>query len=234
VEDNRHLLAPRPLDRVWVIGGTSGIGKACVDVMAGTREAFGTDEHDADVRDPLALARVFQQMQPTHVVYSAGINKLAWIKQATPEEFLALLHVNVVGFQTLLTVLLGHSKKPIPVVAISSDAATRPMRTSFMYCASKAALDMAVKVAARELAPEGWRINAVAPGKVDRTGMTDYVDRMVPALRGWTRQYAEDYELSSTPIGRRIDPIEVAETVSHVLFGSLALNGAIVPVTGGR
>jgi NAD(P)-dependent dehydrogenase (short-subunit alcohol dehydrogenase family) len=108
------------------------------------------------------------------------------------------------------------------------------MRTSAVYCASKAALEMAVRVASREYAPKGWRINAVAPGKVADTPMTGYVDDRVLTLRGWSAEFAEKYELASTPLGRKITKAEVAGVIEQVLFGPAAQTGEIVAVNGGR
>lgn len=224
-------------DQVWVVGGDSGIGKEIVlEAQSCGYEAVGTGEADCDVRRPIEVLRTFEAIKPTHIVYSAGINDLRWIPDISNDAFLDLLHVNVVGFATLLSILVGnpYANDAYSLVAISSDAAVRPMRTSLMYCASKAALDQAVRVAAREMGPFGWRVNAVAPGKVADTGMTEYVDRTVPALRGWTEEYAAEYERASSPLGRPVTKSEVAKVVLSVLFGAVALNGAIIPVNGGR
>jgi NAD(P)-dependent dehydrogenase (short-subunit alcohol dehydrogenase family) len=131
-----------------------------------------------------------------------------------------------------------HSETSLPyrpsIVAISSAAARRPMRTSTIYCATKAALDQAVRVMARELASAGWRINAVAPGKVMDTNMTRYVDAKVRELRGWTEEYAQAYEAASNALGMPAMPDAVAQVVLDVLFGPPSLNGAIIDVNGGR
>ena len=93
---------------------------------------------------------------------------------------------------------------------------------------------MVVKVLARERAGQGWRINAVAPGKVSNTKMTEYVDLRVQEIRGWTKDYADAYERASSALGRPATPEEVAQVVCDVLFGPLALNGSIVEINGGR
>jgi NAD(P)-dependent dehydrogenase (short-subunit alcohol dehydrogenase family) len=93
---------------------------------------------------------------------------------------------------------------------------------------------MTVKVFARELAGSGWRVNAVAPGKVSGTKMTEYVDARVQEIRGWTPEYADAYERASSALGRPATPDEVAQVICDVLFGSMALNGSIVEVNGGR
>jgi NAD(P)-dependent dehydrogenase (short-subunit alcohol dehydrogenase family) len=108
------------------------------------------------------------------------------------------------------------------------------MRTSAIYCASKAALEMAVRVASRELAPLGWRVNAVAPGKVADTPMTSYVDQRVMEIRGWTEEQASEYERQSSPLGRMVTKEEVADVILNVLNGPQAQTGEIIAVNGGR
>ena len=147
-----------------------------VPVFAYGREHF-------DIRNAEALAVAIEESRPSHVVYSIGVNYLDWLGDLDERHFNRIITVNVWGFVRTLQALREAGCGPCSVVVISSDAAIRPMRTSLAYCASKAALEMAMRVASRELADEGWRINAVAPGKVEGTGMTDYVDIRVLALR---------------------------------------------------
>jgi NAD(P)-dependent dehydrogenase (short-subunit alcohol dehydrogenase family) len=74
------------------------------------------------------------------------------------------------------------------IVAISSIAGSLTHRFMAPYCASKAGVEMLVRVAADELGPLGVRCNAVAPGLVptemadplvqDRVIVDDYVDQM--------------------------------------------------------
>lgn len=226
--------------RVLVLGGTSGIGAACVElaIKMGFEVEFSGRE-DYHVNDYTRLRQHLIDFRPTHMVYSVGVNILQWSKFATKDDFLAMMMINVWGFVEAVQVLQDmHATINAPyrpsVVAISSDAARRPMRTSLSYCASKAALDQAVRVLARELASEGWRINAVAPGKVLNTNMTHYVDAKVRELRGWTKEFADAYERSSNALGMPAMPDAVAQVVMDVLFGPMSMNGAIVEINGGR
>jgi NAD(P)-dependent dehydrogenase (short-subunit alcohol dehydrogenase family) len=202
--------------------------------MVGLR-ATGVDKIDADVRVRRPVWEVIADANPRYVVYSAGVTALDWIGDASYMDFKRLMDINVYGFINVLQGLIdlgtGYQRS---IVAITSDAAWRPMRASLNYCASKAALEMAVKVAARELAPHGWKVNAVAPGKVSDTQMTEYVDKRVMELRGWTAEEAEHRELSSNTLGRMVHPVEVAEVVVSTLLGPQAQTGAVIPVNGGR
>lgn len=222
--------------RLVILGGTSGIGKA-VEFLSAKQFSFESvtalgREH-FDIRDEEALDSHLKKLDPTDVVYSVGVNELDWLKDIHLLTFRHLMEVNVWGFLSTMQTL-QRMEGPRSVVAVTSDAAWRPMRTSAAYCASKAALEMAVRVASRELAPFGWRVNAVAPGKVADTAMTRYVDERVLELRGWSEGEASAYERQSSPLGRMVTKAEVAEVVFSVLNGPKAQTGEIVAVNGGR
>jgi NAD(P)-dependent dehydrogenase (short-subunit alcohol dehydrogenase family) len=224
---------------LWVLGGTSGIGKATFEMLWEDQPsvfdraaAFGYEDFNAIYRAP--LRKRLAEWRPTDVVYSVGINKLDWIKDISALDFQEVMTTNVYGFINLMRMLHEDGIAPVNIVVVTSDAAWRPMRTSAVYCASKAALEMAVRVASREYAGKGWRINAVAPGKVEDTPMTEYVDERVLELRGWTKTFAEKYERDSTPLGRKVTKDEVAAVIQQVLFGPAAQTGEIIAVNGGR
>lgn len=222
--------------RLVILGGTSGIGKA-VEFLSAKQYHFqhvtALGREHFDIRDEEALDSHLKKLDPTDVVYSVGVNELDWVKDIHLLTFRHLMEVNVWGFLSTLQTL-QRMEGPRSVVAVTSDAAWRPMRTSAAYCASKAALEMAVRVASRELAPFGWRVNAVAPGKVADTAMTRYVDERVLELRGWSEEEASAYERQSSPLSRMVTKAEVAEVVFSILNGPQAQTGEIVAVNGGR
>lgn len=225
--------------KLWVLGGKSGIGKTVFEQLmlppspfeAG--QAFSYADFNVKYRSPIRKALV-ETFQPTDVVYSVGLNKLDWVRDVKYFDFTEVMEANVYGLLNVIRVLDEANYGPVNLVAVTSDAAWRPMRTSAVYCASKAAAEMAVRVASREYASKGWRINAVAPGKVKDTPMTTYVDRRVLELRGWSEADAENYERQSTPIGRKVTKEEVAQVIEQVLFGPAAQTGDIIAVNGGR
>lgn len=223
-----------------VIGGNSGIGEQFVkDVVKDDRFRetmwYSPDTNEMDVRNRSSIAMYVREYGPfDFLVYCAGVNTLQWIghlHQAVVDDTFA---VNVEGFIWLL----NEHEKLFPdssgsAVAISSDASRIAMRTSISYCASKAALNMAVRVAARELAPR-WQINAVAPGIIDDTPMTEYIDQNVPYIRGWTPEQARRYEQSMIPVGRRGTKAEIAHVMRDLLQSPGYLTGTIVEISGGK
>ena len=220
--------------KAFVIGGHSGIGAAIAARLRDEDvEVDAPEKRYCDVRS-LDIEWTVKKREYDYYVYSAGINHLDWIPGMNLQMMQQIFDVNVMGFMRMLSWITRDPCTPARVVAISSDAAVRPMRTSMAYCSSKAALDMAVKCAARELGPAGWRINAVSPGMTANTGMTKYIDKEVPEIRGWTPEQALEYEMSQQPLRRRAEPAEIADVVWATLIGPDFLNGSVITVNGGR
>lgn len=225
---------------VLVIGGSTpnSIGSAIAERLRWMgHKAFapGPEFLNVVTHDSAQIERTIRTYGlPDAVVYSVGVNELEWSYKLERESFERLMTVNVWGFVNVLQALQS-TKVPYSVLAVTSDAAVRPMRTSMAYCASKAALNQVIRVASREMAFEGWRINGIAPGKVEGTEMTRYVDETVLQLRAWTKEHAEAYELASSPIGRKLWPAEIAAAACDILLSDAAgWTGDIISVNGGR
>ena len=224
---------------------------------------FGSNEQTADVTSTEHLRaflynHIMFESDPDgllvselHVAYCAGVNLLDRIEDISPIDLQQTFDVNVMGFINLLKVLTlaasgvttrkwAHETDYQPVrfdlasvVAVASDAARNPMRNSIAYCASKAALVQAVRVAARELAPK-TRVNSVSPAIIDDTPMTWMIDKAVQAQRGWSEEEARDYERSLIPMRRRAYKHEVASVILQTLAGPEFLTGSNIEITGGK
>lgn len=224
------------MSKLWVLGAkTGGVGDAILDTARGRwayDEIIGTGT-EVDVRNPDAIERFVKKHKPfTAVAYCVGINELAWINEIRSTQYLNMLHVNVVGFINVLQSVVRNQTSG-NVLAISSDSSKTPMRGSLMYCSSKAAMDMAIKCAARELAPL-WRINGIAPSVIADTNMSADVDKTVQDIRGWTAEQAMEYELSLVPMKRRVTKEEVAQLSHDILQGPEFMTGSIVEIRGGK
>jgi NAD(P)-dependent dehydrogenase (short-subunit alcohol dehydrogenase family) len=225
--------------RCLILGGNSGIGEATAKLIDGNGPVVYRPKHtELDVTQPGHVRRYIAIHGPfQYIVYSAGVNHLQWIKDCSSDEYQNARHtmdVNVGGFIAVASEHINiWPNSYVSAVAVSSDAAERPMRGSLAYCTSKAALDMAIRCMARELAPL-WRVNGVAPGMVEGTAMTKYIDETIPKFRGWSPEYAREYERTSVPTGRRATLEEVAETIQWILLGPEQMTGTIIKINGGR
>ncbi len=122
----------------------------------------------------------------------------------------------------LLTVALAAQGRPAVVVNIGSGAATRARPGASHYCTSKAALEMATKATAVELADAGIRVNCVSPGFVT-------VDSPVNPV---TDTYRD--QVSRNPMGRPGDPAEIAAAVLWLASENASfVTGTVLRVDGG-
>jgi NAD(P)-dependent dehydrogenase (short-subunit alcohol dehydrogenase family) len=227
-------------DKVLIVGGTSGIGEEVSRVLQKSHRwdlnQFIPSSDFMDVTSRHSVEKFIETYGPfNYIVYSAGTNHLTWMNDPTVTFHAEdAFDVNCAGWiQVISEHVRQYPESPLSAVAVSSDAARIPMRGSVAYCASKAALDMAVRVMARELAPL-HRINAVAPGMVDGTPMTEYIDSTIPQFRGWTPDQARNYERQNVPTKRRATVTEVAETIVWILMGPAQMTGSIIEINGGR
>jgi len=225
---------------VVVTGAAGGIGLAVAEAFAARGDTVtGVDARGDELRAATALthrlvadlgdercAEVIEQAarqggQVDVLVNAAGIYPATPLDAMTAAAWDRVQQVNVRA-PVLLTVALARADRPAAVVNISSGAATRARPGAAHYCTSKAALEMATKACAVELAGRGIRVNAVAPGFVE-------VDSPVNPV---TEAYAA--AVSANPIGRAGRPAEVAAAVVW-LAGDEAgfVTGAVLRVDGG-
>lgn len=110
------------------------------------------------------------------------------------------------------------------IVNVSSGAAKRGSPNEYVdYAGSKGALDTLTIGLAKELGPEGVRVNGVRPGFV----ATDIHETIGDPTR--LARY-----VAQTPLGRAAEPAEIAEAILWLLGdGASYATGAILDVTGG-
>jgi NAD(P)-dependent dehydrogenase (short-subunit alcohol dehydrogenase family) len=150
------------------------------------------------------VAAVARAAEPTGrldiAVANAGAGAGGPIFATTVQMFRYAVDVNLTGtFLTVKHAGLAMAKGGGSIVAISSIAAPLTHRFMAPYCASKAGVEMLMKVAADELGPLGIRCNVVRPGLVP----TELADPLVQ-----DEAIVADY-LDQTPLRRlgRVDDI---------------------------
>lgn len=227
--------------RALVVGGASGIGRACVDALAGAglqvlladlnadagvpgvTAAAQVDVRDADaVRD--AVAGLAGDAPLDAVVYAAGMGRVAPLDRIEPRDWQLVLDVNLTGAFHTVRAAVPHLAPGASIVLISSIDSVAPVSGLAHYCAAKAGVDSLARSVALELGPRGIRCNVVAPGVV-RTPL------MAAALDG--TELADAF-LTRTPLGAIADPEQIADVVAFLVSPSAAwITGARVPVDGG-
>jgi 3-oxoacyl-[acyl-carrier protein] reductase len=157
------------------------------------------------------------------LVNNAGVADRHHISEMTDEAWERVLDVNLRGAFLMTRAALAHMmpRREGWIVSIASVSA-KSGATDANYVASKAGLIGFTKSVARDVAPYGIYVNAVAPGLVDTA--------MAQAMETGRRQRM----LDNTPLGRMATPEEVANVVAF-LASPLAsyVVGATIDVNGG-
>jgi 3-oxoacyl-[acyl-carrier protein] reductase len=121
------------------------------------------------------------------------------------------------------------------IVNITSPASRMALPNYTAYAASKAAVDSITRAAAVALAPFGVLVNSVAPGMMD-TDMQRATEAELARIEGRNDlQTFLDERTRRIPLGRRVDPIDVAAGViwlaldapDYVSAERLNLSGAL-------
>ncbi|MGY1704632.1 SDR family NAD(P)-dependent oxidoreductase [Geodermatophilus sp. SYSU D00697] len=167
------------------------------------------------------------------LVLNAGAGTSAPLARTTDEEWARALDLNLTApFRLLRRALPGMVEAGWGrVVAVASTAAKRGDPYVAAYTASKHGLLGLVRSAAAETAGTGVTVNAVCPGYVD-TPMTDATVATISATTGRTPEQAREALARRQPIGRLVEPDEVADAVL-LCVASAAITGQGINVDGG-
>ena len=108
------------------------------------------------------------------------------------------------------------------IINISSIEGSRPAPGHTHYATSKAALEMLTKASALEFGPRGIRVNAIAPGLINRAGIEE----------GWPEGVAA--WKAAAPLGRLVDPFDIANTCVFLASPmSASISGTVLTVDCG-
>eukprot|EP01062_Namystynia_karyoxenos_P051638 TRINITY_DN40650_c0_g1_i2.p2 TRINITY_DN40650_c0_g1~~TRINITY_DN40650_c0_g1_i2.p2 ORF type:complete len:293 (+),score=95.62 TRINITY_DN40650_c0_g1_i2:55-879(+) len=192
---------------------------------------------EADVRSAADVARVVSAAAealrgcPSVLVNSAGITRDGFLGALTEQSWDEVLDVNLKG--TFLTTqafarqlaaarAAGEAPRTASVINVSSIIGKVGNLGQANYAASKAGVIGFTKTAAKELARDGVRVNALLPGFI-RTPMTDAVPQKVI-----------DKMRLLIPAGELGEPEDIANAVLFLASDlSSYVTGAALEVTGG-
>jgi 3-oxoacyl-[acyl-carrier protein] reductase len=174
-----------------------------------------------DLTDP-ATATNLATPHINLLINNAASQKTKPLLDLTSDDWQEMLAATLMSAIYMVQNLAPHMPPGSAIVNISSIEAAHPFAGHAHYAAAKAALESLTRSAALELAGRPIRVNAVAPGLIDRPGLaTDW-----PAGYTWW--------CKTSPLGR---PITAQEVTNAVMFlaesQSTGVNGVVLPVAGG-
>jgi NAD(P)-dependent dehydrogenase (short-subunit alcohol dehydrogenase family) len=234
-----------------VTGGAHGIGRACASRLAeeGVQVAVADLDQDAaqhvakglpsgarhhlavwlDVTDVSSVERTFADVVERFggidivVNVAGGDTDHGGFEETTDEVWVRMLELNLLGVVRCCRAAIAHlrrSTKNPAIVNVSSINALTALGSE-PYSSAKAGIGSLTINLAASLAPDGIRVNTVAPGTI-RTRNWDRVE-------GGADRFRHLY-----PLGRVGEPADVAAAVAFLASSDAAwITGHTLPVEGG-
>lgn len=181
-----------------------------------------------DITDPGSVGEIFRKAVacdgiPAVVINAAGTAlKQALLTDSSPAEISDLIQTDLTAalYISREAASVMHSDHSGSIIHISSMWGTVGASCEVAYSAAKGGLNAMVKALAKELAPDGIRVNAIAPGLI-LSPMNSHLSQEDLAL------FKED-----TPLNCFITPQDICRAVSY-LIESPHVTGQILAVDGG-
>jgi NAD(P)-dependent dehydrogenase (short-subunit alcohol dehydrogenase family) len=241
-----------------VTGGGRGVGRAIVERLIGTGAVVAVvefesaalawaSEHPAhgriipiigDAADEAVAVRAAEAAASRAPlrgwVNNAAVFPSGWLHEVGPAGFGALISHNLDPVLAGCTAAARHflaTSDGGSIVNISSHQAQRPVRGASAYATAKAAVEGLTRALAVDYGPMGVRVNALALGSI----ATERSDAHRAALPDAERERFDREIRLLQPLGRLGQAAEVADAVAFLLSDAARfVNGAIIPVDGGR
>ena len=211
--------------RVVIADMEAAAGAATAAALGGRFVATDISRKDQAERAVAETLAAFRGLDI--VVQNAGIYPWSLIEDTEPEEWDAVLGINLRGTYLIARAALPHMKAKRYGRMVFTSSITGPRVTSpghGHYSASKSGINGFIKSAALEFSPYGITVNGVEPGNILTEGMKQHRS---PAF---IRSMEE-----AVPLGRIGSPRDVANAALFLASDEAAyITGTTIVVDGGQ
>ncbi|MCH5253064.1 MAG: SDR family NAD(P)-dependent oxidoreductase [Lachnospiraceae bacterium] len=157
------------------------------------------------------------------LIHCAGISHLGLLSDMSDKQWHQILDTNLSSAFYCCRSIIPHMvhKKEGKIIFISSVWGTEGASCEAAYSATKGGINSLTKALAKELAPSGIAVNALACGMIDTPMNSSFSKGEIQAI------------CDEIPAGRMGTPEEVAEAVSLLTGMPSYLTGQIIKMDGG-
>lgn len=177
-----------------------------------------------DMGDAQAVERLFSQIDDlTLLVNNAGISHIGLLHEMSTAQWQNLMNVNLnaLFYTCRLAIPLMLRRHAGKIINISSVWGNVGASMEVAYSASKGGVNAFTKALAKELAPSGIQVNAIACGVIDTDMNGCFSPEELEALR------------SEIPCDRIGQPEEAAQLLLSLLHAPSYLTGQVITLDGG-
>lgn len=199
-----------------------------VEPPAGTLRICCDLSHDEDVAQAAKSAR--ELGEPTILIHAAAVSSFGEVLDTTPDELARINDVNVGGALRLVRAFVPpmRARRRGSILFVSSINGGRATPGLAAYAASKGALDTLMRTLALELAPDGVRVNAVAPASIDTPLL------QASFARSKDPEAARRANVERHPLGRLGTAQDVAQALVFLASDQASwITGVTLPIDGG-
>lgn len=189
---------------------------------------YAFDLKEIDHIEGLIEKIVNQQGKLNGLVHCAGIGDMRPLQMTKYDFIHDMMLLNFYAFIELCRVVAkkNNHAEPSSFVAISSVRSYRGDKSMVAYCASKGALESAIRAMARELAAKNIRVNSIVPGFIK----TEMIDAYIEAA---SNEEFQKHVLANQYLGLG-DPVDIANAAAYLLSdASKFVTGTGLIIDGG-